>query len=223
MSRYLLIFVAIVAVAACAYHSNLQQTIKVWKAVNVSHRLQILEELFNIVMNAAENSQTKPFLTYGTLLGFVRNKTLICYDYDLDFGILKQEYKHLKTEVQSILKHFPQYQMQIKDFLKYGNFEIIHKPTRISADVSAFSFSNTGETFARDVPSLYSKYYMKEKCTTFPIKWILPLQTVDFLNRQTYIPNASSNMLQCFYGTDYLTPDHDCNADCTVCVKKKYM
>lgn len=185
-------------------------------------RRQILIDLNNIIAEAALKSDTRPFIIYGTLLGYERDRDLICYDFDLDFGISEDEYDAVKGKVMEILQSRPEYRVDIKDFLHYRSIEIIHKTTRISADISTFTMeSDDGATVSRSVPSIYSLYYLKECAANMPREWIYPLQQVDFLGNRTYIPNHPSKLLECYYGPNYMTPNKVCDRECNQCVTKE--
>jgi phosphorylcholine metabolism protein LicD len=215
---FLTILIIFLIISFTLFYFNQKHNIRIRKSVNVSERKRILHQLYNIIIDASEKTNTKPFLVYGTLLGYIRNKDLICYDYDLDFGIDNKQYELLKSHLMETIKFYPEYKIIDKDYITTKNIEIIHIKTRISADI--FSFTTNNSLISRDVPYLYTKFYLKESCPEFPSNWISPLKEVSFLNRNTYIPNISSNLLKCYYGTDFIIPDHDCNSDCTKCTKK---
>ena len=217
MKYYFIIIVIVIVILYNIYAFNENNNINIRKSVNPILRRKILIDLYNMIIDAAERSNTKPFITYGTLLGYIRNKDLICYDYDLDFGININEWEQIKKEIIKYKSNI--YKIDFKEFLKYKSVEIIHIPTRISADI--FTFSINKNMYSRDVPKLFTRYYLNEKCVDFPINWIDPLNKVKFLDRFTYIPNQPINFLECYYGKNFITPDHKCNNDCTICEKNK--
>lgn len=47
----------------------------------------------------------------------------------------------------------------------------------------------------------------------------MPLQVNKFLDRNTYIPNMPEKLLECYYGKNFIIPDHTCNSDCSICKK----
>jgi len=212
------ILIIFLIISFTLFYFNQKHNIRIRKSVNVSERKRILHQLYNIIIDASEKTNTKPFLVYGTLLGYIRNKDLICYDYDLDFGIDNKQYELLKSHLMKTIKFYPEYKIIDKDYITTKNIEIIHIKTRLSADL--FSFTINDSIASRDVPMLYTLLYLKECRAEIPSKWILPLKQVSFLNRNTYIPNGSNDILRCYYGKDFIIPDHNCNADCTKCTKK---
>ena len=215
---FLTILIIFLIISFTLFYFNQKHNIRIRKSVNVSERKRILNQLYNIIIDASEKTNTKPFLIYGTLLGYIRNKDLICYDYDLDFGIDNKQYELLKSNLMETIKFYPEYKIIDKDYITTKNIEIIHIKTRLSADL--FSFTINDLIASRDVPMLYTLLYLKECRAEVPSKWILPLKQVSFLNRNTYIPNGSNDILRCYYGKDFIIPDHYCNSDCTKCIKK---
>jgi len=198
------------------YHDiKYKNKINIRRSVSPEKRKSILIELYNMIIDASETTKTKPFLIYGTLLGYYRNKDLICYDYDLDFGIDSNEYKDITNYLIKNIDKYPEYKINIKHFLHYKTIEIFHKETLVSADICSFTLKNN--MYSRDIPKLYAKYYLKEDCVYMDKEWITPLKTDRFLNRDCYIPNIPENLLKCYYGNDFIVPDHICNEDCTIC------
>ena len=169
-------------------------------------------------MDAAENSNTHPFLIYGTLLGKIRNNNLICHDYDVDFGIKGDEYNSFKESIKREVQKNNGYKIYCNEFFGYKAIHIIHKKTNISADITPF-YENKNNNVTRNVPRFYSKFILKESNTIYPNNWIYPLNKTLFLNRLTYIPNNSHELLKCYYGENYLIPDQKCDDNCENCKK----
>lgn len=197
------------------YYGKLEVDIR--KDVKTNIRYDILVDLYNIIINVSELSKTKPYILYGTLLGYIRNKNLICYDYDLDFGINNDDYESFKNHLINYLKNNKDIEVEVKDFMNMKSTKLIHKKTDISADVFTLSLNNN--YYNRDVAKIYTKYYLNESCVDIPKDWIDDLQKVLFLGRYTYIPNKPHELLKCYYGSNYMTPDHTCNSDCSKCIK----
>ena len=61
----------------------------------------------------------KLFLHYETLLGKIRHNDMICYDYDLDFGIFDKEYNRLEKRLSSYFKDTPGYKMTTVNLFNY--------------------------------------------------------------------------------------------------------
>eukprot|EP00741_Cyanophora_paradoxa_P001590 tig00000492_g1541.t1 len=218
MTRDLVIVLILgIVYAGLIYHKNYMAEAARRRAVPPQTRLRIMGALLSIVSRAGVASNTKPFIVYGTLLGFVRSQNFICYDFDIDMGVDSTEYARLKAAVVQELKGFPDYSLEDKDALGYLAFKIVHTPTEVSGDV--FAFHTSGGTVSRSVPSLYSTLYLNECTANYPTEWIYPLKPVWFQGTPTYAPNNPSCLLRCYYGDDFMTPDHTCDSECNRCVK----
>ena len=210
--------VAIVLLLYVWYDKRYAHTIAVRRAVDAKERRAVLVDLYNLVVDAAAKSATQPFLVYGTLLGQVRSNDLICYDYDLDFGVRQSEYKALVKEIKRLVKVTPGMEAHVKELFGYKSIEIVHVPTRVSADV--FPFIEHSDRVTRNVPKLYSKHYLGECRATYPRQWVFPLKPVTFLGKSVHVPNDAAKLLECYYGHTFMTPDHECSADCNECHRK---
>jgi len=218
MIYYFINFILIIIIILYIYDYNSIIETKLRKNIKTNLRLDILKNLYNIIIDVSEISNTKPFIIYGTLLGYIRNRNLICYDYDIDFGIKNNEYENFKSKLLIYMKKNKDIEVVIKDFFEYKSVKLIHKETGISCDVSTLSLYN--DHYIRDVSEIYTKYYLKESCYKIPKEWIDELQQVLFLDRMTYIPNNSKKLLECYYGKNYMIPDHTCYNNCNICIKK---
>ena len=186
------------------------------KKITTKKRLFVLENMFKNINNLCQINNIKIFLLYGTLLGKIRDDKIICYDYDLDLGIKTEDFNKVKNILETNLDK-SKYKIEIVNnyFIKY--LKIVDVETKLNCDI--FSFKNNSKEVWRIVPGFFSKYYGKECRVKFPINWLYPLKKTTFLGQQTYIPNNSHKLLECYY-KDYKIPNHECNDDCTVCKKK---
>jgi phosphorylcholine metabolism protein LicD len=180
-----------------------------------------MEKLFHIVADIAEKYNIKIFLQFGTLLGQQRNNNLICYDYDVDVGILSNDFnilsRELKKKVNSDI-----YSVVVTDFFLSRKIEIIHIKSHITIDIISYKEIENG-IIQRDLNYFLFLYlsYILNQCNKrdIPKEWLLPLRPVSFLGKKVYIPNNPQAFLICEYGSNYLTPDHKCNHDCSKCEK----
>lgn len=220
--RNVLIGVAIVlvliAISVCAYNHFYEESVEERRSVSLSQRRKILNDLLQILCESCKSIDAKPFLLYGTLLGYIRQKDFICYDFDIDVGVLENDYDKLYSQLQSNIIKYPDFWLKEKKAFGYRSLVIIHKDTQINCDISEFNYRHN--MFRRNVPSLYSKFILKETQVDYPQDWILPLIPVVFNNQDIYIPNNPDALLRTYYGPDYLIPDHTCNLDCSECHKK---
>lgn len=200
-------------------HFNYIVSVENRKSIDHNDKRVILLELLDLILESAIETETQPFLIYGTLLGCFRNNNLICYDYDLDFGIDSREFDKLSDNITKKLAKSKRYSISIKSLFNYKHMAIIHKETGLNADILPFNENKTNNTISRAVPQLYSKYYYGEKVVDIPINWIYPLQQSFLENRRVLMPNKSKLLLESYYGETFMTPDHKCNIDCSKCTK----
>lgn len=193
--------------------------IKKRKDIPTNIRLPILYKLMEIVGKISNLSQTKPFILYGTLLGYARDKNIICYDFDLDYGIISNEYNIFKNNLNQILQNYPGYKVYYEERFGYRKIVIEHIETSLNADI--FEFVMNEKYIKRNTPFWVSLYIYKECRASYPIDWILPLKTGIMNGNNIYIPNKYDSLLKCFYGPGYINPDTVCDIECNKCVKIK--
>ena len=188
----------------------------------VKERMRVLTELYTMVADIAAENDVKPFLLYGSLLGQQRNNQLICYDYDFDMGIVSTDFNKLYSALQNKIDT-NKYKIKHYDNYFIGkSIQIVDKKTALNLDIDFYIKQSNG-SFKRDLTYFWFivRKYLSNECNKrdIPADWLLPLQPVSFLGKNTYIPNNPKAFLECDYGKDYLTPNHRCNNDCTKCVK----
>jgi len=212
----LIIFFIIILII---YDTIYKHTISIRRNIDINLRKKILTELYNILITSSNETNTKPFLLYGTLLGYIRNKDFICYDFDIDIGILSNEYNILCNHlINNIKTNYPNYKIRNKKIFGYRHLEIYHKETLINLDISAFKIQDN--KIYRNVPIIQTYIYDKNPKYKYPLNIYLPLKEIIFKNHKIYIPNQSEKLLEHYYGKNYLIPDHICNNDCSKCIKK---
>ena len=214
-------FTVLLLFSSIYYYVKLKFSMKKRRAVPVKQRLSIMTELFHEVADIANDNDIKIFLLYGTLLGQQRNNNLICYDYDVDVGVLSPDFNKLKDALNKRINQ-DKYALIITDLYLSKKIEIMDKKSQLSIDIFAYKKTKNG-SFQRDInyfSYLYFAYVLKQ-CNKrdIPRDWFLPLKAVSFLGKNVYIPNKPSAFLKCEYGKNYINPDHKCNQDCSKCVK----
>ena len=187
------------------------------RRVPVATRLSVMKKLISVIYEAADSSYTNPFLFYGTLLGYVRDKDLICYDFDVDIGILQDDYDRFLVALKDAVRSkCPDLKLKCVNVFGYRRMILIHKETNINADIDEFYVKDN--QMIKNMPEWYCKYWWKEKATRFPLNWILPFKRTDFNGGTIYIPANSEQVLRSYYGDGYTSPDHSCDNQCN-CVK----
>ena len=192
------------------------------RKVNVKERMKVLTELYKLVVDIAKGNNIKPFLLYGSLLGQQRNNKIICYDFDMDMGILSTDFDKLCAALNEKINP-DKYTIVVNDNFLYGTkLNINDNKTSLNLDIDVYEEQPNG-SFKRklnNVCFLYLKYILNQCMKRIiPRNWLLPLKPVSFLGKNVYIPNKPGAFLECEYGKNYLTPDHMCNKACTKCVK----
>ena len=187
-------------------------------------RYKVLKDLHHFLMRAAFLSQTEPFLMYGTLLGHVREKDLICWDFDLDYGIHQMSYDALYLSVKDLLTDYPNFKLgnDIECSLFHIKmFKVEDMETGLNLDVVAMleSIRDDKRVLTRDYPRFLLTHWFKEKQLDFAFSDIYPLQPISFLDCLSYVPINPSIMLRSWYGDSYLLPDRTCS--CERCKAKK--
>lgn len=181
--------------------------------IPAKERKKILKELFEFVTDCADECGVKIFLTYGTLLGKIREDDIICHDFDLDLGVDIHSYETLKEKIKELVPD--KYNVDVKDFLGFKSIEIVDRESRLNADVFPYKIGEGG--CSRCVPEFYSKHILKESCHSFDKDWLYPLHKVNFLGKECYIPNRSDKLLESWYSKNYMIPDKICDSDCMNC------
>lgn len=153
----------------------------------------------------------KHWLMYGTLLGCVRDKNVIPYDYDFDFGIMIDDYdKILNIDLTNT-------DYQIKSvtgtyYSKASKFKTPETFWRISLGVyykenkvgDLYIYTNCEDGYTR-------RYSKKDKLlfwpkSTFPTVLIENLETGFIRDVELPIPNHAVLLVEYFYGPMWVTP-----------------
>jgi hypothetical protein len=217
----------IVSVAVIIYVSvrKSQSTrIERLRDLDSNKRYKTLKDLHHFLMRVAFLSQTEPFIMYGTLLGYVREKDIICWDFDLDYGIHETQYETLYDAVKVAIHEYPQFKVVTNffesPFFHIRMFKVEDLETGLNLDVVSMkeSIQNGQRSMTREYPRFLLTYYWKERQLDFPFKDLYPLQPISFLDCLTYIPSNPDVWLRSWYGSNYLLPDRSCN--CQRCKTK---
>jgi hypothetical protein len=158
---------------------------------------------------ALESCDIEYWLDSGTLLGVIRDNSLLKNDLDIDIGVWLKDYSP-KIE-QSMAKY---------GFYKKAHYEIDNKSygleeTYVYNDVSVdlFYFSSNGKSIYSHVfvpfPGLSYDESIRIKGGLLPVEQYYPdngLTKVEFLEKLFGIPNQPEAYLEYHYGEDYRTP-----------------
>lgn len=168
----------------------------------------ILSKLINVL----ESTHINYFFTYGTLLGFVRNKNLIAHDNDIDIGIIKSDtfdWNYLQSVLeengfiklrQFILDNEITEQTYTIDNLSI-DFFLYQYEENDSEHMYTYSYSRYPDIIYPD-PAAHSVEKLKSSAIN-KIKKII-------INDKAYrIPDNSELYLSEIYGEDWMVPNPD--------------
>jgi phosphorylcholine metabolism protein LicD len=205
--------------------------LKIYKNYSVNMRIQvhpkekekILKNMYHKIVDLANKHNIKICILYGTLLGYIREKNLICHDYDIDFFIEEKYQNILSKLLLDAYKYDDEYNVIIDNNYFRRKIVVIHKNTSLNADIDIFTVDKKSNTMYRHTNCLIVKYlYDGDTCRCkYPIDWFYPLKEVYFLGKKVYIPNNINDTLKCEYGKNYMISDKICNKSCTKCKMRK--
>lgn len=201
------------------YKKGYNALVDVRKNVDYNKRIKVLTELLEIVLMVEKISNTHPFALYGTLLGIEREGSFICYDYDVDFGILTTEFD---TFLEDLLTHIDKtkYKVRVMNNFLQRKIQIYDRETWLNLDIDSMYID--GDYVKKDDNlGLYSKFMYPDECTNIKKDSVFPLRKKTLNKHTVYVPNNIPDILRCYYGDKYMIPDHECSADCSVCKKKE--
>ena len=212
---YLIILTVVILIL---YKRTYNILVNVRKKVDYNKRIKVLTELLEIVLMVEKISNTHPFALYGTLLGLEREGKFICYDYDVDFGILTTEFDIF---LEDLLKHIDttKYRVRVMNNFLQRKIQIIDRETWLNLDIDSMYID--GDYVKKDDNiGLYNKLMYPDECTKIKVDSIFPLRKKTLDTHTVYVPNNIPDVLRCYYGDNYMIPDHECSNDCSVCKKK---
>lgn len=137
------------------------------------------------------------WLFAGTLLGAVREKAFIPYDFDIDICIYRADVdKYIETFPDLEKVGFSKYQ-NTQEYIRLlrRNFAIVRKDIRIDIFITRFG-GNCWE-FGEKVHHWYLRF-PEECCTGF--------DTISFLGEDFLMPKHVEEFLVFMYGKDWKTP-----------------
>ena len=163
------------------------------------------------IHNLLEKNSIKHWLMYGTLLGCIRDKDVIPYDYDFDFGIMIDDYE----KILSLPQEDSNYKIEKTTgtyYSKSTKFKVPETKWRISLAVlykentvaDLYIYYNCSDGYTR-------RYDPKEKLLFWP-KSVFPTVLINELEYgyirdvKLPIPNHPVLLIEYFYGPMWVTP-----------------
>jgi hypothetical protein len=134
----------------------------------------------------------KPFLAWGTLLGYYREGGLIAHDYDIDLGILEDNFSRKEELVQAMKQRGYAVRANNDYFISFFR----HRCKRPWIDLQLFYWKN--DQVACSIPSSHQEdlytYY-------FPANIFAEFMAVKFLGRlEVLVPMQTEKFLTVAYG-----------------------
>jgi hypothetical protein len=144
-----------------------------------------------------------PFwLMYGSLLGLVRDRGVICYDHDNDLAALSVHFDSFLRYAQAVCKRHARYRyvaIRVPYFPKI--IVLFDTVTGLNTDIYFFNIKTDS---AQHSPS-----------HAYPLSWITPLRTLrDADNNTFHVPNQYAKLLQHEYGDGWRIAVQNCTSSC---------
>ena len=184
------------------------------KKHTLHNRRNNLRYLFNTFIDEINNTDIEYWIDHGTLLGYFRDKDIICGDDDIDICILYKDNNKLKKLLNTIKRKYPNLLVDSLCILPNTNchYSITDKKTGLTIDIYVFDLYKNNKILYKSTP-LIRKIALQEEAN-YNKEDILPLKKVSFLNKKIYIPNKIETVLTKLYGKKYMTPLLKCDKEC---------
>ncbi len=156
------------------------------------------EETMLAAQEALNAMKVPFFLAFGTLLGLVRDGSLLPFDKDLDIGV---PWNVPRKKLVTTMKRFGFYplvpDLKVSDEDEVFNYALVYKKTEIALDF--FFFKEEDNTYITGVDSKPVK-----------LKWIFPhfnLQKAKWFDREWLVPSPPEIFFESIYGKNWRVPD----------------
>ncbi len=154
------------------------------------NKLAILEHLFCVVNDFLHRSGSTYWITYGTLLGHVRDRALMPHDQDIDFALPVREYDGIIGSARRLPVGF-----SLHDSSRYHNGPKLYISYK-GYDADLYFFRDAGENLQSCERDKNNSRYM------LPVDrhLILPVRPAIFLGHETFVPAQADQYLSFVYG-----------------------
>ena len=150
------------------------------------------------VIEALRSAGVEPFIAYGTLLGAVREGTVLGHDSDADLGYVSRYTNPVDVARESfeVQRRLAQRGWRISRY-SGASFKIYVEEADVTRGLDVFGgFLDGGRL-----------YLMGEIGTEFERDWMFPLGTAELEGRPMPVPARPEKLLEAMYGPSWQVPD----------------
>lgn len=166
-------------------------------------------QVFSDFCDAFNDVNEEFWLTFGTLLGAVREHGFIAHDLDIDVGVMDTvDFKKLD---KSLRRHGFMLTRKIEIYSKQdpaSGFEITYGKESVTIDIFVFhrldAINIQTHDFLQGVDSPDFQIYKTVRKIILPMKELIDYK---FLDRNVLIPKNYKDYLSAHYGESYMIPD----------------
>ena len=171
-----------------------------------------LRDLFKLLIPYLNKHNITYWLEAGTLLGFYRDKNIICKDNDIDISILDEGHK-IKKLLKDIRKDN---KLNIINNCKIPQIMCIYRVfDKKNKDVADLQIRMIDKDYLKVIGD--NKFLIKNNILPIKKEFVFPLKSAKFIDNIVNIPNNTEAMLEYYYGKDYMKKIYKCNDACTKC------
>lgn len=166
----------------------------------------------SFISQALRMNKIKHWIMYGTLLGAVRDKDIISYDYDFDLGAHIQDTEKIMQVGESLQSSGYIFSKPITAGYNYNSLSQCGNIWRVSIKIEykgiimgdIYLYDNFEDGLTRRFDKENGIYFWPN--STFPTWFIEELEEVRIRDRLFYAPRSPEVLLEHWYGNTWTTP-----------------